>query len=194
MEFPEHSFWDFTLNVHSQTGIHEACLELQVTYGLDVNMLFFCCWVGSAGGGTVGREVIGRALEAVTHWQEEIVRPVWRARHRLKNEFREFPSSLTEPLRQALIAAEVDAEHIEQLVLAESFTFQSDDASTGKKRINDAASNLADYLALCSREDLAFSKEIFEPMTLILNAAFPEAERESVRYVLASALSWIVGS
>lgn len=52
-------------------------------------------------------------------WQGEIVRPAWKARRRLKPHFAGFPETLTEPLRRALVTVELDAEHIEQLHLAE---------------------------------------------------------------------------
>jgi uncharacterized protein (TIGR02444 family) len=39
IEFPDHPFWDFSLQVHQCLGVPEACLELQTRHGLDVNML-----------------------------------------------------------------------------------------------------------------------------------------------------------
>ena len=45
MEFPENPFWDFSVEVHQKSGVHEACLSLQRDYTLDVNLLFFCCWL-----------------------------------------------------------------------------------------------------------------------------------------------------
>ncbi|MEC9208556.1 MAG: DUF2390 domain-containing protein, partial [Pseudomonadota bacterium] len=41
-EFPDHPFWDFSLDVYMSKGVGAAFLELQRAHELDVNILLFC--------------------------------------------------------------------------------------------------------------------------------------------------------
>ncbi|MFB3151067.1 MAG: TIGR02444 family protein, partial [Alphaproteobacteria bacterium] len=51
MNFPDNPCWDFALVVYRRDGVAEACLALQESQGVDVNVLLFCCWLGESGRG-----------------------------------------------------------------------------------------------------------------------------------------------
>lgn len=198
MNFPDHPFWDFSLRVHEHPGVHEACLELQVKHALDVNILFFCCWAGSMTGNPLGRSTIERAMDAVAGWQEEIVRPVWEARHRLKPRFSGFPTTMTEPLRKALISAELDAEHIEQLHLSCMIPVKKKRA-TLHSQAKHSVRNMADYLALffssgktsqpSNQEQTVIPDDLKSPLSILLSACFPELERDLITDLLIENLT-----
>jgi len=120
MDFANNPFWNFSVQVHQREGVHEACLALQKRYALDINLLFFCCWCGWAGGGRLEPSQLESAMVAVEGWQEDIVRPIWQSRWLLKPSYVSFPMLRTEPLGRALIEAELVAQHVEQLHPAES--------------------------------------------------------------------------
>ncbi len=189
MDFPDHPFWDFSLRVHERAGVFDACLALQRRYGLDVNLLFFCCWAGVCQGRPLGREGVGRAVEAVAGWQEEVVRPVWGARWRLKGGFGAFPTDRTEPLRKALIAAELDAEHMEQLQLAETVPLQQRDDAGEEEQLAAAADNLARCLEACLPEGVAaqgraWPDDAVEPLAVLLSGVFPDLATGRIRGAL----------
>jgi len=116
--FPDHPFWDFSLKVYGSEGVAPACLELQEAHGIDVNLLLFCCWLGVSGRGVIGRNEIARLSTSVSAWHGEIVRGLRAVRKRLKEPVGAEDRDLALALRQRVQKIEIDAEHIEQLMLA----------------------------------------------------------------------------
>ena len=193
MELPEHPFWDFSLRVHGREGVGEACLALQRDFGLDVNLLFFCCWAGACRGEPLGRADVSAAVASVAGWQEEVVGPVWRARWRLKGGFPGFPAERTEALRKALIAAELDAEHAEQLRLAEAVPVEERPEADDGARLAAAAANLAACLAVCLPEGSPARaarppEALVDPLGTLLEGVFPGLEAGRIRSELLTAL------
>jgi len=118
MDFPDHPFWDFSLEVYHREGVGAACLHLQARHGIDVNVMLFCLWLGHSGRGVMTDEEL-RALRAATdQWHEVVVRGLRRIRVTLKDEFPDTPEKLRESLRGSIQAAEINSEHLEQLLLA----------------------------------------------------------------------------
>jgi uncharacterized protein (TIGR02444 family) len=185
-DFPDHPFWDFTIRVHGRKGVGEACLEMQRSHGIDVNLLFFCCWAGATTGSPLGRFALRRAMNSVAEWQEEVVQPIWRARWKLKAGFGAFPASFTEDLRRFLIAAELDAEHIEQLQLAATVPIRSKENTAELLQLEAAAANLTDYLLIFfeakgkNSEPARFRK----PLRTLLCGAFPNVGRGAVQEMM----------
>jgi uncharacterized protein (TIGR02444 family) len=185
-DFPDHPFWDFTIRVHGRKGVGEACLEMQRSHGIDVNLLFFCCWAGATTGSPLGRFALRRAMNSVAEWQEEVVQPIWRARWKLKTGFGAFPASFTEDLRRSLIAAELDAEHIEQLQLAATVPIRSNEKIPEWFQLEAAAANLADYLLIFfeSRGKNSERAGFHNPLRKLLSGAFPNVGREVVEEMI----------
>ncbi len=194
MELPNHPFWDFSLEVHERPGVSGACLALQRSYGLDVNLLLFCCWAGAAEGRPLGRSAVRAAQDAVSGWQEEVVGPVWRARWRLKGGFGSFPFEQTEALRKALIASELEAEHVEQLQLAAAVPVQSRPEPEEAFRLAAVASNLSAYLEDRLPDGRAAGgkgppEDLVQPLEVLLAGVFPGRDREALRAELVRALN-----
>ncbi len=114
---PENPFWDFSCAVYGRPGVAEACLALQDRCGLDVNILLFCCWAG-ARGQALGAAELGGRIDAVRPWQDQVVKPLRAARRWLKTQ-QTVPNESAEALRQAIKARELEAERLEQVILAE---------------------------------------------------------------------------
>jgi uncharacterized protein (TIGR02444 family) len=130
------AFWDYSLAVYARPGVAEACLALQDRFGLDVNLLLFCCWTG-ARGQALGPEGLARALEAAGPWQEGVVKPLRRARRWLKGR----DGADVQALRARIKADELEAERLEQALLAETLPPGPGEASPAL-----AAANLKAYL------------------------------------------------
>ena len=94
----------------------EACLALQNRHGLDVNLLLFAVWAGNDGR-ILSEAAVSVAVERVQRWHADIVRPLRALRRRLKNDPHGADPPLAAALRARVAAAELDAEHVEQLVL-----------------------------------------------------------------------------
>lgn len=111
------SFWRFSLRTYRAPGVAEACLALQDGCGADVNLLLYCCWTG-----LIGRRLSARAVRsaraAVARWQSEVVSPLRRSRRAIRKGHRGVTGEWAEQLRKRIGTAELDAEYVEQSVLA----------------------------------------------------------------------------
>jgi uncharacterized protein (TIGR02444 family) len=110
-------FWRFSLRTYGAPGVAKACLALQDDCGADVNLLLYCCWTGLS-----GRQLSARAVRsaraAVARWQSEVVSPLRRARRAIKKRHRGVTGEWAAQLRKRIGTAELDAEYVEQSVLA----------------------------------------------------------------------------
>jgi uncharacterized protein (TIGR02444 family) len=106
----DHAFWKFSIAVYAAPGVAAECLALQERYGLDVNVLLFCAWLGSRKIGLTADELA--SVEAVVKaWHDSVVRPLRSVRQYLKG----MPEA--ERLRGRVKAEELDAEKSEQAML-----------------------------------------------------------------------------
>lgn len=176
MDFPEHPFWDFALRVYRTPGVSEDCLEVQERLGVDVNFLLFCLWVGESGSGTLSREKIARAHDAVSAWHESVVKRLRAVRRVLKEGVGAAQPGLATALRAQIQAREIDAEHIEQLMLVESVGSLGVDAARQiSARADDAIANIAAYLAGLN---VAAGAADRAALGRIVKAAFPDIAAE----------------
>ncbi len=104
--------------VYSGPDVEAACLKLQDDFGLDVNMLLFCCWAGSLGV-SLDKARLQSVLDAVAEWQSQIILPLRGVRQLLKStEFTGLPEDERESCRNMVKAAELRAEKNQQTILA----------------------------------------------------------------------------
>jgi uncharacterized protein (TIGR02444 family) len=139
-------FWDFSTSVYARPAVAETCLALQDAFGSDVNLLLYCCWLGATGRGHLETEDFARLSEAASVWQREVVMPLRAVRRRLADPPRSVAPALSEALREKVGAAELDAERIEQTVLAETLDRPSVVHEADRRR-RDIGHSLAVYLA-----------------------------------------------
>lgn len=150
-EFPEHPFWDFSLDVYMTEGVGGACIELQEAHELDVNLLLFCAWVGASGRGTMTAAEMDSLTAAVRDWHETVVRGLRAVRTRMKGGMPPAPEALSESLRQRIQKIEIDCEHTEQLMLAATVDRPADEDRARAARAEDAARNIALYFKAAGR-------------------------------------------
>ena len=177
VDFPDHSFWDFSLEVYGRDGVPPACLELQEAHGVDVNVILFCCWLGRTGRGRLDGAETAAMCDAVAQWHEVVVRGVRGVRQRLKAGVPGAPLELSEPLRRRLAAIEVQLEHIEQLMLAGSVDRAADEARAEADRLADAVANTRGYF---DRFGAAASPADAASFAVILGSVFPDAPHAAV--------------
>lgn len=147
-EFPDHPFWDFSLDVYMSDGVGAACLELQDAHELDVNVLLFCLWRGASGCGALTADEMKIATDAVYAWHHDIVRALRAVRTLMKSGMKPAPADLAESLRQRIQKTEIDCEHTEQLMLAAAIETTVDVTRADDLRLVDAVSNVSQYFQL----------------------------------------------
>lgn len=139
-------FWRFSLRTYRVPGVAAACLALQDDCGADVNLLLYCCWMGLRGR-RLGARAVRSARAAVARWQSGVVQPLRRARRAIERGDRGVSGECAGLLRKRIGAAELDAEYVEQSVLAVHATGMPPSARRCEPR-EAAAASLKRYLEL----------------------------------------------
>lgn len=107
-------FWEFSSRVYRLDGVSDACLALQDRWGVDINVLLFCCWAGM-NVGSVSDSTMSEILGHSTRWAENVVRPLRAVRRWMKSENGE--SELRDEVKRVELAAErVQQEALEAMV------------------------------------------------------------------------------
>jgi uncharacterized protein (TIGR02444 family) len=170
MKFPDHPFWDFALGVYRSDGVPPACLNLQERHGIDVNLMLFCLWLGHSGRGALDASEMDAALAASDLWHRKIVKSLRFVRRALKDGFTEAPEDLRQQLRAQVQASEIDAEHLEQLILVAAVARPAEFAGEPlARRAADAVANVGRYLGTL---DVAFEPHDVVDFAHILGKAF----------------------
>ena len=181
-EFPDHPFWDFSLNVYMTDGVGAACLELQDAHELDVNILLFCQWLGASGRGALTAAQMKTVTDAVDVWHHDVVRALRAVRTLMKGGMDPAPADLTESLRQRIQKTEIDCEHTEQLMLAGTIETNVDEARSDEDRLLDAASNISEYFQMI---DGAVSDRDRANLGVMLRVAFPGRTPDAIQTACA---------
>jgi len=111
--------WQFSLAVYTCEGVAGHCLELQNRLGLDVNVLLMMLWAAGRWGQAPTTQQIEDADSTIVAWRHEVVVPLRQLRTRLKTGPAPAPDAATEALREEVKRLELDAERVQQDVLAQ---------------------------------------------------------------------------
>ena len=133
----DNAFWRFSLAVYDHSEVAQECLALQDTYGIDVNILLFCAWLGTRSI-ALKREDIEAASRAVVAWQDDVVRPLRTVRRRMKTLFTD------DEVRTGIKNVEIRAEQIEQAML---FAYSQGLPSRDEAEGDCVAANVRLYIA-----------------------------------------------
>ncbi len=115
----DNALWRFVLPFYSRAGVSPACLTLQETLGVDVNILLFAIFAQVERGILLERNDLAAIDALVRDWRNDVIQPLRRVRTRMKSGPSPAPSSITEALRNRIKAAELEAEKIELAMLAD---------------------------------------------------------------------------
>jgi uncharacterized protein (TIGR02444 family) len=126
------------VRTYAKPGVAEACLALQNRHGLDVNMLLFAVWAGNQGS-ILPESAIAEAIARVYRWHTGIVRPLRSLRHLLKADPHGVDPEQAAALRARISAIELDAEHIEQLAIADLLPAPDSNCAVSATQSNIAA-------------------------------------------------------
>ena len=184
-DFPASDFWDFSLEVYGRPAVAPACLALQERLGADVNMLLLCCWVGARGSGVVETAELEHALAVVQPWQDQVVARLRQVRRRLKAMSTPAPQGTVEAVRRRIAAVEIDAEHVEQLMIAAVVARAPDAGRPAARRLADAAENLKRFLAALG---VAADAADVADLAALLAGAFPALDPAEVEARLNATL------
>lgn len=180
---PPHPFWNFSLEAYAGEGVSRACIELQDRHGVDVNVLLFCCWIGASGRGRLQAEELRKLTGRIANWQRDIVVPLRSVRRRLAagENLPIAPDDAAAALRRRIADAEIEAEHVEQLMLAENYAAPGNRDRPAKERLAAALANLGLYSAQLG---IKVERRDRSAVATILFACFPTLLPAEIEHAL----------
>jgi uncharacterized protein (TIGR02444 family) len=111
-------FWRFSLGLYRRPGVGDACIALQDSCSVDVNLLLFLLWLAASGRRLGIAEV--KDLEAkASGWRETVVVPLRSLRRSLKGRALLVEPGAAEAFRSRIKAVELEAERLQQEALYE---------------------------------------------------------------------------
>ena len=116
-KWPENPFWEFSLKFYGQKGVSEILIWFQENWQADVNILLYFCWAGISNANSFTVAEIRSLQQAVKRWNAEIVGPLRSLRRTLKTDTRGAPESWVQVVRTSIQEAELEAEHLQQLLI-----------------------------------------------------------------------------
>ncbi|MDX1491502.1 MAG: TIGR02444 family protein [Pseudohongiellaceae bacterium] len=129
------NFWDYSVRVYATHDVSNHCLQLQDSFGFDVNLILFCCWHASTRA-ELDPVVLHRACELSAIWSKELVKPMRRARRWMKAPASQLvlpPSEQIQEqwqqLRQQIKKVELQAEMLQENMLESLVSSQGRDIS-----------------------------------------------------------------
>jgi uncharacterized protein (TIGR02444 family) len=183
------AFWDFSLRVYAQPEVAAACLGLQERHGLDVNLLLLGCWLGAHAQGRLPEPVWRDLCAQVAVWQTQVVAPLRQVRQRLKGMLPAGVSNANDPLtllRRTVSECELDAEHLEQLMLERAVAMCALETPVDCDRPDErgcaaAAANLKAYLAAAGVDAGGEQRTL----TALIAGVFEQVSAERIAALLA---------
>lgn len=169
----ETSLWRFSLSIWKHPDAQSSLLFLQDEYGLKVNRLLFCCWLGFE-----QRELLVDNLESepmLEQWNNQTVTPLRTIRKQLKN-----TAPLHPQLKATVQNAELQAEQIEQALLFQKTKTLSQPSTQGNT-LKTLSYNLLSYTqhALKNAKNVSQTAVKAHLITLI-HTAIPNHERTHI--------------
>ena len=112
-------FWNFSLAVYGANAVQDECLKLQDQFGLNVNLVLLCAFLGAGHGVALTSDDISSARQEIRQWHEDIVKSLRVARRKLKTiELRDADAmKAAAQLRTQVKTTELESERIEQMML-----------------------------------------------------------------------------
>jgi uncharacterized protein (TIGR02444 family) len=134
-------FWKFSLGYYRGAGVSEACLELQDTCGVDVNVVLFLLWLASQRR-VVATDQVKQIADKVRPWQVDVIGPIRALRRMLKTDAPLLDKGSAELFRTRIKAVELESERLQQeamFAMAENLTSEPAGSVAAAARQNVAA-------------------------------------------------------
>lgn len=112
-DMPEYDLWTYAVALYERPGVREACLSLQDSVGLDVNVILFCCYGASTGCDPFDRAMWDAVMGVSRRWQGGVVAPLRQARRMLKPMAEDSDTAPAHLLYNRVVQVELDVERLE---------------------------------------------------------------------------------
>lgn len=174
-KLPEHPFWDFSLQLYHNDIVARALLMLQQNFSLNANLILYFCWHAFNGQGSLNLTRVRDILLRIRPWHERIVMPLRRIRERLKPHVETV--LWVKNVRQSVFLEELEAEHAEQLLIAESGAFDPQTEKTPSQQCADICRSMVAYCRVM-RTDL--DSQACDAVAAILSVMYSQLPEQSL--------------
>jgi len=171
---PDHPFWRFSLQFYQQPKVEDLFLYLQNSYGLNVNVLLFFCWVAYNSQGGLTQHKIREILLTIRPWHEKVVLPLRRIRQYLKAKKAPWVSSV----REHILQEEIQAEHAEQLLILQSFEHSKRRVKAPQHKAADICRSISAYCRVMRTD---FDKEACDVVAQLMHILFEKLKFDELK-------------
>lgn len=162
--------WAFALAIYARPGVAEACLTLQNDTGVDVMLLLMATFAAVRHRHLLTPAEIEALDEACRPWREQIVGRLRAIRTELKTGPKPAPGEATEPFRTKIKALELEAEKLENRILAECLPLKPPgQAKVGPEQLRAVLDNIVMHFA--GKRDTRPDTRLSPPIAVIVEAA-----------------------
>lgn len=110
--------WQFGLALYGSERVREACLSLQNRFALDVSFLFVFLYYAARRGLLPTDDILSDALRLTEPVRASVIQPLRRIRDGMKQSPVSDLADRNSQVRKSVLQAELQAEQLEQAVLA----------------------------------------------------------------------------
>ena len=109
----ENPFWDYSLAHYAQPAVAQCCLDYQDQNNANINLLLFCCWLGSCGIQLESEELEQARLQ-ISPWDCQVVQPLREVRRFIATSSLLKNASFSSELIDSLLQVELMTEQVVQ--------------------------------------------------------------------------------
>jgi len=162
--------WAFALTIYARPGVADACLTLQNEARVDVMMLLMATFAAVRHRNLLTPVEIEALDKACRPWREQIVWRLRAIRTELKTGPKPAPGGATEPFRAKIKALELEAEKLENRMLAECLPLKPPgQAKVGPEQLRAVLDNIVMHFA--GKSDIRPDVRLSPSIELIVEAA-----------------------
>jgi uncharacterized protein (TIGR02444 family) len=124
--------WTFACAFYGRPGVAAACLALQDEGGVDVPLLLYLIWCGRTGR-RLDASALAGAEARIAPWRGQVIIPLRTIRRAMRSDL--LPGQVTDPLRERVKLAEIEAERLALVALFEAAPVPDAPASSGAEAL-----------------------------------------------------------
>ena len=181
MNFPDSNFWNYSLQIYGLPDVEQYCLTLQDTYGANINILLYCCWMAEQQC-ALDEQQISAIMSSSQDWQGRIVKPLREARRAMSEDVMLMPAELYQQTKDHLREMELNVEHMEQIHIEKALDTQQLKFSKDQSPADITTHNMSCYMKQLDSVDDTQTREslVGEILTLIYGTADKAAENAGI--------------
>lgn len=110
----QNPFWQFSVNLYKNEPVKYACLYLQNTQDININLLLFLLWVAKTTRGAVSEKQLTQISDRLDYWHNTITMPLRKIRTKDILQVEQYRR-----VRRSVLSVELFSDQLEQAILYE---------------------------------------------------------------------------